>query len=135
MAWIATRPVSAGSSRPRPASKLPTCAPEPQNPSAPCVAEIVIRTRLASRGPRRATSVASSSPSGPFTLGLTWLASAAPARAAASRNLRRASRYSPEKYSRTGIGISSRSGALDEAVHHHLVAGLVESDGELVVLY
>ena len=32
------------------------------------------------------------------------------------------------------MGISSKSGPLDEAVHHHLVPGLVESDGELVVL-
>src|SRR5215471_3602951 len=32
------------------------------------------------------------------------------------------------------MGISLRSGALDEAVHHHLVPGLVEGDGELVVL-
>ncbi len=65
MAWTATSAVPVGSSPAMPLANEPTWTPEPQNPSAPCVADIVSSTREASLGPSTATSVVSSSPAGP----------------------------------------------------------------------
>src|SRR2546425_307487 len=47
MACTTRSAVSAGSSRAKPLSNDATWMPEPQNPSPPCVAEIVISTREA----------------------------------------------------------------------------------------